>query len=91
MDAKLPFPMYGLRVATINNRVLCFGNSRFVIKEDSLRFISSGGNSPRGYRKDILEFNHESESWTGIGAMKEPKGLHAVSVVSFDDYEKWCK
>ena len=23
--AKLPFPMFGLRVATINNRVLCFG------------------------------------------------------------------
>ena len=42
-------------------------------------------------RKDILEFNQETESWTVIGAMKEPKSLHTVSVVSFDDYKKWCK
>ena len=42
------------------------------------------------YRKEIIEFNHETESWTVIGAMKEPKSAAEVSVVSFDDYKKWC-
>ena len=51
--------------------------------------ISSGGYDGDG-RKDILEFNHETESWTVIGAMKEPRHAHSVSVVSIEDYEKWC-
>ena len=54
--------------------------------------INSGGygRGNIGIRKDILEFNHETDLWTVIGAMKEEKFEHAVSVVSFDDYEKWC-
>ena len=54
--------------------------------------ISSGGygRGDIGMRKDILEFNQETDSWTVIGAMKEDKYGHAVSVVSIDDYEKWC-
>ena len=43
-----------------------------------------------GHKKEILEFNHETESWIVIGAMKEPRENHAVSLVSIDDYEKWC-
>ena len=41
-------------------------------------------------RKEIVEFNQETESWTVIEAMKEPKYGHGVSVVSLDDYKKWC-
>ena len=40
--------------------------------------------------KEIIEFNHQTDSWTVIGAMKEPKSATDVSVVSFDDYKKWC-
>merc|ERR1711971_202316 len=43
-----------------------------------------------GLRKEIVEFNQETESWTVIGEMKEGKFSTAVSVVSFDDYKKWC-
>ena len=43
----------------------------------------------RNYRNEIIEFNKETESWTVIGAMKEPKHGTAVSVVSFDDYANW--
>ena len=43
-----------------------------------------------GIRKEILEFNQETESWTVIGAMKEPRENHAVSLVSIDHYDKWC-
>ena len=54
----------------------------------------SGGRSgtiPSGKaRKEILEFNYETETWTVIGAMKETRREHAVSAVSFKDYEKWC-
>ena len=60
----------------------------------NVQYISSGGYNGSGYnggnRKEILEFNYETESWTVIGAMKEPKSAAEVSVVSFDDYKKWC-
>ena len=39
---------------------------------------------------EVLEFNHETASWIIIGALKEPKRAHAVSVVKLEDYEKWC-
>ena len=41
-------------------------------------------------RKEILEFNYDTDSWTVIGAMKEPRKNQGVSVVSFEDYKKWC-
>ena len=91
ITAKLPTPMRRMRVATINNRVLLFGNSLFLIKLKCTykRCISSGGEYSEGYKKDVLEFIHETESWTVIGEMKEPKSDHAVSVVSFQDYKNW--
>jgi len=70
---KLPVGMYGMSVATINNRVLMFG-----------------AYSPSAYSKQILEFNFEKESWTEIGTMKEKRGYHSVSAVSYNDYSKWC-
>ena len=65
-------------------------------------FIFSGGGADgddiisdvqsglRNDRKEILEFNHEAGSWTVIGEMKESREYHAVSLGSFNDYEKWC-
>ena len=43
-----------------------------------------------GSLTQILEFNFETESWTEIGTMKEARYHHAVSIVSYDDYAKWC-
>ena len=92
LTAKLPVPMDNMKVATINNRVLLFGNSFLCCL--NVKCISSGGYSAEGYvrvqQKDILEFNLQTESWTVIGAMKEPRIFHSVSVVSLDDYKKWC-
>ena len=51
--------------------------------------ISSGGEDGDN-REEILEFNYGTESWTKIGEMTEPRIIHAVSVVSFEDYERWC-
>ena len=89
--AKLPRPMDSMKGATTNNRVLVFGNSLFRMQQ--IQFTTSGGNDG-DFRKEVLEFNYESESWTVIGAMKEARYHHAVSVISFDDYgndyKKWC-
>ena len=87
LTAKLPVPMDNMEVATINNRVLLFGNSFLCCL--NVKCISSGGNSQKKL-KDILEFNLLTESWTVIGAMKEPRLAHSGSVVSFEDYKKWC-
>ena len=55
----------------------------------NVQYISSGGYNG-GNKKEILEFNYETESWTVIGAMKEQKRGVGVSVVSLDDFKKWC-
>ena len=52
--------------------------------------MSSGGKGDGQERKEIFEFNYDTETWTVIGAMKETRRGHAVSVVPFKDYEKWC-
>ena len=58
-------------------------------------YFYSGGNDEGGPRKDILEFNQETKSWTVIAAMNEPRTGHAVTLISLDvyekDYEKWCE
>ena len=87
LTAKLPVPMDNMEVATINNRVLLFGNSFLCCL--NVKCISSGGLSTEKL-KDILEFNLQTESWTVIGAMKEPRHGHSVSEISIEDYEKWC-
>ena len=87
LTAKLPVPMDNMEVATINNRLLLFGNSFLCCL--NVKCISSGGLSTEKL-KDILEFNLQTESWTVIGAMKEPRVAHSASVVSFEDYKKWC-
>ena len=70
--------------------MLLSGNSFFYCL--NVKFISSGGYVSTGKfaGKDILEFNLQTESWTVIGAMNEPRLGHSVSVVSIEDYEKWC-
>jgi len=78
VTAKLPLAVDGLQVATINNRVLSFGG----YDGDT----PSGGN----FRKEVFEFNPETETWSVIGKMKESRRFHAVSVISFENYEKWC-
>ena len=59
-------------------------------------FISLGGYEGTGQYgrtrlNKILKFQQETETWTEIGTMKEAREAHAVSVVSYDDYAKWCK
>ena len=41
-------------------------------------------------RNNILEYNHETEEWTEIGAMREARESLSVTIVNFDDYAQWC-
>ena len=54
------------------------------------RCVFLGGHETKRGNKKILEFNFDTESWTEVGTTKWTRTNHAVSVVSFDDYEKWC-
>ena len=38
----------------------------------------------------ILEFSPETESWTSVAMMREPRGGHAISVVNFEDFVEHC-
>ena len=76
-----------MSIATINNRVLLFGKLSIEMKQ--IKWLSLGGEDGDN-REEILEFNYGTESWTKIGEMTEPRIIHAVSVVSFEDYEQWC-
>ena len=65
---------------------------------EPIRSISSGGydGTPGGAKgesilRNILEFDQEAESWTEVGKMQEGRAEFAVSVVSYNDYAKWCK
>ena len=56
-----------------------------------LKCISSGGyDGTKYFRNEMFEFNKQNESWSVIGAMKEPRAACSVSVKSFDDFERWC-
>ena len=56
--------------------------------------ISSGGyNAEEGHKNSIVEFSHETETWTEIGAMKETRSMLAVTALTYDDfkfYANWC-
>ena len=49
-----------------------------------------------GYQKDvenvntILEYNFDSNSFDTIGFMTEARSDHAISVVKYSDYSKYC-
>ena len=49
-----------------------------------------GYNNVYNLKDTILEFNPESESWTSVDMMREPRAWHAISVVNFEDFAEHC-
>ena len=41
-------------------------------------------------KKNILEFNKETEEWELIGTMKLSRGSPGVSTISETDFAPWC-
>ena len=42
------------------------------------------------YQDSIFEFSPVSESWTSVATMRVPRAGHAISVVNFEDFAKYC-
>ena len=89
VSGKLPLGTGELRATTISgSRVLIFGNYyHFTYYLLHTGFI---GGYFGYYRKNIIEYNHKTEEWQEISAMKEARAGHAVTVVSWEDYADWC-
>ena len=89
-SARLPKPLQGVRVITVNNRVLLFGEWRhiFILTAPSLTLarITGGWDVDSDKTREILEFNKDGDSWSKLGTMNKSRknpGLGAVSVNNF--------
>ena len=94
--AKLPRPMYGLRAANINGRVLVFGKtmSYSSYTRHHRNIIIAGGKDDEPFNDDydgILEYDPEEDSMVPVGRMTQARSYHAVSVVQVQDYAQWCQ
>ena len=93
----LPRPMEGVRVVTLNNRVLLFGEK--IIFKALLTMIPifiGGEEIAQGEykeRADILQFSdsEEEDKWTKVGEMSKPRANHAVSIVDMNDFKYHCQ
>jgi len=73
-SARLPRPMYAVRVITVNNRVLLFGG------EDDDEDMTWTGH------EDIMEYNKNGDSWSELGTINKGRSYHGLSVVSIADF-----
>ena len=39
---------------------------------------------------DILQFHPENKTWSNFGWMRRNRGYHAVELVEYGDYYKFC-
>jgi len=56
----------------------------------SNRVLLFGGFDGYNIKNSILEYNQETEKWFEIGSMRTGRYGHGVSVVSLDEYARWC-
>ena len=64
---------------------------QYQIEFDTLiKYMYLGGFDGSNIKNLIMEFNPENEKWVEIGSMKTGRYAHGVSVVSVDDYVRWC-
>ena len=89
-SARLPKPLQGVRVITVNSRVLLFGEWRHIFLSTApsltLARITGGWDVNSDKTKEILEYNKDGDSWSKLGTMNKSRknpGLGAVSVNNF--------
>ena len=91
----LPWPRYGVRVVTLNNRVLLFGEEIILIC-----FLSLIACTYVGGEDDLLEHvdNEHAEileysegKWTSVGEMSIERSHHGVSIIDFDKFKDHCR
>ena len=94
-SARLPRPMYGMRVATLDNRVFLFGEwnmscNLYPPSLLTLARVTGGYAGDDYYPEDILELT-DGDSWTEVGRMKKGRSFFGVSVIEYKLYENKCK
>ena len=95
VSGKLPVPMWGMNVRTISNRLILTGKLLHRLILFIIYFLKFLGgefmeSSSYKYRRNIMEFNKQTENWEDIGNMNNKISYHAVSVVDYHQYAKWC-
>jgi len=73
--ANLPSPRFGLRAASLDNKVFLFGGSQ-------------AGNRSASYLNSILSYEPDTDTWQEAGTMTLPRRYHAVTV--FPDVSQLC-
>ena len=73
--ASLPPYHWGLKGATLNNKIVMAGYS-----------INAWPDAP----VNVYEFDPVVEEWTRIGNLKVPRQNHAVSVVNYNSIKEYC-
>jgi len=78
ITARLPRQMSGVRVNTVDNRVLLSGGFDDFDYYDEYNAAT-----------DILEYTH-GDGWRKIGTMRDGRCYHGTSLVKFKDFERNC-
>ena len=52
--------------------------------------ILAGGATIDNYFNTILEYDITGDSYTQIGTMTQARSKHAISVVQYVDFARWC-
>ena len=88
----LPRPMTEVRVVTLNNRVLLFGEKIILTGWHNNSFVFKGGEDKKRYvYAEILEYSNSEEKWISTGKMSKKRDSHAVSIIDFYEFEDHCQ
>ena len=71
-------------------RLLFFRNFFNGITLGGIFYATGGSTESEGTKTDILAWDAISEEWIDTGAMQSSRSRHAVTVVSFDDFQQYC-
>ena len=87
---ELPTARYGARAVTVNSRVILTGES---LCGGRLCNIYTGGFTPfpGEYYASIHRFDPATLAWLEVGAMRQPRSFHGLSVVMAEDIRDYCR
>ena len=88
--AKLPSPRFGLRAATLDNKVFIFGKNIIIIRLTHLTILMLKGGAELDEERlsTIHSFNVRRNTWELVGQMTEPRSNFAIEVI--EDVAQQC-
>ena len=92
--SPFPFKVFGLGGVSYNNTILIFGRYIKVKGKGLFSFIllSLGGyGAGNSFNKTVYQFEPTSNTWKSFGLTKHEFADHAVDLVKYSDFSKYCK